>query len=1132
MSAQFLLGPAGSGKTFRCVQAVRAELLRSPDGPPLIFLAPKQATFQLERQLLSGSDAGSGEQAGRDGCLGGYTRLHILSFERLAAFILARLGIVLPDTLTDEGRVMVLRALLARHHAELKVFRATARLTGFATQLAGLLQELQRSGASAAALDRLAAKVSVRGQLPDKLHDLALMWSRYEAWLQARREGGGNLEDASRLLDLAASGLKEKSAAGLSLSLGGLWMDGFAEMTPQEVDLLSALVPHCTEATLAFCLDGEPRVDASWLSPWTVVGKTFLKCRAGVAHALKVEPKVEVLSRDLCKGRFSAAPELLQLERAWVGGVGSNNPDASNASPAVRLVACPNKEAEAILAARAIRHHVLAGGRYRECAILVRSLDGYHELLRRVLRQYEIPFFLDRREPVAHHPLAELTRYALRTVAFDWRQEDWFGALKSGLAGVADGEVDWLDNEALKRGWEGQVWREPLVIAEDITLAQRLEELRERAVGPFLRLAEAVAAARFRPDGRALAEAISQLWRNLGVEERLEAWGESAQRLGLANVAHGTVLAQMQDWAANLERAFADVPLSLRDWLPILEAGFAGMTVGVIPPSLDQVLVGSIDRSRNPDLQKTFVLGVNEGVFPAPPQPAVLLTDSDRLELEAHGMVLGARVRHQLGHERYFGYIAFTRARRQLTVTWAEADEAGVPGNPSSFVGAIRAAVPSAVIETYTEPDWSGACHGSELAGHVIHPERCVPELQALAQLPEFAAMIERQRRSTQALSRSNLGSETAKRLYGNELRTSVSALEDFAACPFRFLAARGLRAEERVEFVVDSRQRGSFQHEVLQKFHEHVRSQGRQWRDVAPQEARLLIRTIGGKCAQEFQNGLLQADETRRFAATTMIANLEELMATLVAWAGNYAFNPAEVEVSFGLEGAPLPGWTISLSDGRALKLRGRMDRVDVCRLEDGSALVVICDYKSSGRQMDDAKIEAGIELQLLSYLAALAQMPEARAWLGAGQLTPAGVFYVPLRGKLSSTKLRTTEHGDSSAAFQHRGRFDGGSLRCFDIGGGADGGQFKFALKKDGSFAARGNEALPPPGFPELVRAAEARLRTLGERIYQGEAGVQPYRHKQQTACDLCHYRAVCRFDPWTTNFRSLQRAEEGED
>src|SRR6266550_2820231 len=77
MRTRFLLGPAGSGKTFRCLAEIGAELKSSPEGLPLVFLAPKQATFQLERQLLAGAD------------LPGYTRLLILSFERLAEFVLA-----------------------------------------------------------------------------------------------------------------------------------------------------------------------------------------------------------------------------------------------------------------------------------------------------------------------------------------------------------------------------------------------------------------------------------------------------------------------------------------------------------------------------------------------------------------------------------------------------------------------------------------------------------------------------------------------------------------------------------------------------------------------------------------------------------------------------------------------------------------------------------------------------------------------------------------------------------------------------------------------------------------------------------------------------------------------------------
>src|SRR5687767_8157934 len=112
VQVRFLLGPAGTGKTFRCLEEIRAELKRAPEGPPLLFLAPKQATYQLERQLLG------------DGSLQGFTRLHIVSFERLASLTLSALEIPEPRLLSDEGRGMILRALLTQHHEGLKLFRA------------------------------------------------------------------------------------------------------------------------------------------------------------------------------------------------------------------------------------------------------------------------------------------------------------------------------------------------------------------------------------------------------------------------------------------------------------------------------------------------------------------------------------------------------------------------------------------------------------------------------------------------------------------------------------------------------------------------------------------------------------------------------------------------------------------------------------------------------------------------------------------------------------------------------------------------------------------------------------------------------------------------------------------------
>src|SRR5258706_11283072 len=113
MHVEFLLGRAGSGKTFRCLRETRLALERSADGLPLLFIAPKQATYQLERQLLgTGLGRGSREAVplGNSGQLSGYTRLRIVSFERLARWIFALAGRPEPQLLNEERRVMVLPA--------------------------------------------------------------------------------------------------------------------------------------------------------------------------------------------------------------------------------------------------------------------------------------------------------------------------------------------------------------------------------------------------------------------------------------------------------------------------------------------------------------------------------------------------------------------------------------------------------------------------------------------------------------------------------------------------------------------------------------------------------------------------------------------------------------------------------------------------------------------------------------------------------------------------------------------------------------------------------------------------------------------------------------------------------------
>src|SRR5262249_1350319 len=161
-------------------------------------------------------------------------------------------------------------------------------------------------------------------------------------------------------------------------------------------------------------------------------------CQKRFALLPDADIQTEQLSVDCVQGRFSRSPVLQHVATNWAEPVpfrhGSTaDAAASELSGSLRVTICTDPEAEAKLAAREVLRHVRAGGRFRDASVIVRHLEGYHSILQRVFAQYEIPFFIDRRESVAHHPFAELTRSALRIVVFGWPHEDWFAALKSGL---------------------------------------------------------------------------------------------------------------------------------------------------------------------------------------------------------------------------------------------------------------------------------------------------------------------------------------------------------------------------------------------------------------------------------------------------------------------------------------------------------------------------------------------------------------------------------------------------------------------------------------------------------------------------------------------------------------------------
>jgi ATP-dependent helicase/nuclease subunit B len=1157
----------------------------------MLIIAPKQGTYQLEQQLLA------------ETALAGYTRLRIVSFEGLADFILSRLRNDAPKILDEEGRVMVLRYLLARHRDSLKVFRASARLTGFAQQLSLVLREFQGQQVTPQVLELFAKELKNSEDLAAKLQDLAALLQCYLDWLKAN-----SLQDSDSLLSLAANALQAappaaahsqtaEKAGRSPLSFSHIWVDGFSDFSERELDLLAALLPGCEQASVTFCLDPASRQKHSWLSHWSMVSRTYENCRKRLSALPGADTETEYLRTDVTSGRFNQSPVLQHMSEHWgeLASVGDGTTEGiAELRKSLRIAACANPEGEARLAAREILRHVRAGGRYREIAVIVRHLDSYHSVLQRILSRYGIPFFIDRRESVAHHPLAELTRSAMRTIAFGWRHEDWFAALKSGLMPCQEKDVDLLENEALARGWKGNAWLKPIQLKEtpktdqDRDRLRKLEDLLERirreAVLPFESIILKTGETNARVSGPQLAAAIRGFWDVLRIEEQLARWKESdpddPQLYGRLSV-HETVWSEVNTWLDNAELAFPDETLTLKEWLPILEAGLANLTVGIIPPSLDQVLVGAIDRSRTPDIKLALVLGLNETIFPALPPSSGLLSEADRLQLEQRNLVPGSTARQHLSREHYLAYIACTRPRERLVLTSSLCDAQGAPLNQSTFLAKIRGLFP--LLEFETEPDsvnWQDSEHTNELIvpllkmqaaphgpsmdmlllrhggsfplspsegeregvrglmGEDPSPRPSPPPNEPARQAGslvehlsvDLTKVIEQVRQLQSPQPDQRLSPDLAARLYGPTLRSSVSRMEQFAACPFKFFAHSGLRAEERKLFELDVREQGSFQHDVLALFHQELQAEGKRWRELTPLQARERVAGIGKKLAASYREGLLQANEQTRFMARVLTESLQDFVEILVGWMGEqYQFEPVAVELGFGTDATP-PAWTIDLGRNQKLELYGRIDRVDLHKNDNDEALCVVVDYKSSQKQLDPLLIANGLQLQLLTYLNVLRHWPSPDALFGVRHLSPAGVFYVNLRGRYERQPNRNEALADPATArklaYQHSGRFDANVLGQLDCRPGVrQGDQFNFRITQAGKLHKGSREALTTAEFEALLRDVEQNLKDMGTQIFSGLTAVAPYRKGTETACVQCNFRSICRVDPWTHPFRILK-------
>lgn len=1133
MSLRLIIGRAGTGKSQLCLKEITARINEnSPD--PLILLVPEQATFHTEKKLL---------EYGR---LGGTINAQVLSFQRLSWRILQETGGSLNPPIDEVGKSLIIRRILEKNRTRIRLFGRVLERPGFIEILARSISEFKTYGISPEDLSLCLEKLEQEDEnLALKLQDIHMIYREYELYLQDR------YLDLDDNLTILAGNIHK---AGL-LKSAEVWIDGFHGFTPQEYMILRELLLYVPRVHVTLCLDkshtGLKMEEHELFYPaW----ETYQRLQ-GLAGQVGCPLEEKTFLSASPPWRFADNEELAFLERSFVFG---NESYGGNPS-AIKLVSAANIRAEIEgIAREIIRLCREEDYRYQDIAVLTRDFMPYEKLLPSIFSTYGIPYFLDKKRPLQHHPLLDLTKGALEVAEKGWNFEPLFRYLKTDLANISRQEADVLENYCLAHGIRGSRWNDgkPWSYRRNLTLSQeapgfslsiqeerllaRINKARNKVVSILDSFVQAAAQAE---KGRDYALCLYNLYTGLGVARKLEYWSLTAERDGHLEEAqvHSQVWNKIMELLDQVAEVLGDEGLSVGEFSRILEAGLDSIELGLIPPGLDQVLAGSVDRSRNPDLKAVFILGAVEGVFPSRGSEDGLINDEERKRLAELDLVLAPNCTTQIFNEQFYVYSALTRASSRLWLSCPLADNEGKALTPSPLFGSIgKLFTGDTVINVF----WGQEPSGDDDHEYLAHP---APALGYLAvglrrilegkEINPFWRNVynwylskEEWRQPLNRVvkglfeenSQERLTVEQSRKLYGARqsgksyiLQTSVSRLEKQRSCPFSHFLTYGLRLKEREEYKLKAPDLGQFFHAALEGVYQELQKRGCALNEMNAQETSALVSGVVDSLVPQLQNELLLSTARHRYLTGKLKRTVLRAVKVLREHERRGTFRPLGVEISFG-SGGSLPGLEITLSDGTIVLLQGRIDRVDGAA--DGKCTYLrVIDYKSGTPSLSLMEIYYGLKLQLLAYLDVVITYADYLVQSGA---QPGGALYFKIKDPFINGKGPLDLHDVESSILKQlkmKGYLlkDQDVIRLMDaeIQGRSD--ILPVALSQKSGFYNEGDHLLTNEEFQVLRSYMEKVLQDIGEEIITGNIAVRPYSYKGKKPCSYCLYSAICRFD-----------------
>ena len=932
MALQFIMGPPGSGKSHYLYEKVTKASLEHPE-TNYIVLVPEQFTMQTQKDLVMASP--------RKGIM----NVDVLSFGRLAHRIFEETGGNQRKVLDDVGKSFVLRKIAGDCEAELRVLGSNLKKTGYIGEVKSVISEFTQYDIQEETLEQMIEEVKDSSNLYYKLQDIKTIYHGFREYLREKYITG------EELLDVLCTVVGESKILKDSVVV----LDGFTGFTPVQNKLLRELFGVCKRVVITVTMEQKEN-PFSYKHPYQLfaLSKQMVTSLITIAKETKtdVEEPIYLYDRPIYRFRENTALAFLEAHLFRY-----SKEQYEKEQDCIQVYCAKNPKEEVDFAAQKIRNLARTRGyRYREIAIIASDLNTYGNQIEKIFGEYQIPIFMDHKRSILLNSFVEYVRSLLAMVEQNFSYESVFRYLRTGLTGFSDEEIDIVENYVIALGIRGyKKWQEKWIRRArgmEETELERINDIKER----FLIQVEDVTMV-LKKRNKTVSEVTKALYDFLVKGELQKKVKEYEIRFGndgelALEKEYGQVYRIVIELFDKFVELLGEEQIALKEYCELLDAGLEEAKVGVIPPSLDQVVAGDIERTRIKDIKAVFLLGANDMYIPGKENAGGILSEHDRELFQKGGVVLAPGAKEKAFIQKFYLYLLMTKPSEQLYVTYSKVSADGKTLRPAYLIQDLR--------RMYKKME--------------IQDADCQPDKKELTPKSGFAYLIEKLQKKHEGLGtewqelytwyrqnpkwrkkieqiveacfyekpKDGLTTRTAQRLYGTILENSVTRLEKFSACAYAHFLSYGLNLREREEYTFQAIDLGNIFHSAIEHFAKKLEAEGYTWTTLPEVRREELIEESVEESIVDYGNTILYSSARNEYIIKRLKRMMRRTVWALTKQLEKGDFMPGGYEISFG-GASGLSTSDIALDGHGRMRLRGKIDRVDICEDEDNVYVKVI---------------------------------------------------------------------------------------------------------------------------------------------------------------------------------------------